>query len=73
VAIRINAVISETTKLGLGMQILEIITQRMFVSVMCHANCNAHKPRKSVAPTVLMLSNQISLKCIGLVKTYRLI
>jgi len=37
VAIRINAVISETTKLGLGMQILEIITQRMFVSVMCHS------------------------------------
>jgi len=53
-----NAVISETTKareLGLGMQILEITTQRKVISAMCYA----HKPHKTVAPTILMLENQI--------------
>jgi len=44
-----NAVISETTKarnLGLGMQIVEIITQSKFISVMCHAHYT-HKRRRS--------------------------
>jgi len=53
-----NAEISETTGatiLGLGMQIPEIPAQRKFASAMCHAHSNAHKPRKTVAPTVLML------------------
>jgi len=50
-----NAEISETiqdTILGLGMQ---IPAQRKFVSAECHAHSNAHKPHKTVAPTVLML------------------
>jgi len=53
-----NAEISETirsTILGLGLQISEIPAQRKFVSEMCHAYSNAHKPPKTVAPTVLML------------------
>jgi len=53
-----NAEFSETiiaTILELGMQILEIPAQRKFDSVRCHALSNAHKPPKSVAPTVLML------------------
>jgi len=36
------------TILGLGTQIPEIPAQRKFVSVECHA----HKPPKTVAPTV---------------------
>jgi len=51
-----NAKISETiraTILGLGMQIPEIPAQRKFVSAMCHAHSNAHKPPKTVATTVL--------------------
>jgi len=43
------------TILGLGKQISEIHAQRKFVSAMCHAHSNAHKPPKSAAPTVLML------------------
>jgi len=39
------------------MQIPEIPAQRKFVSAMCHAHSNAHKPPKAVAPTVLMLDN----------------
>jgi len=53
-----NAEISETirtTILGLGMQIPEIPAQRKFDSTECHAHSNAHKPPKTVAPTVLML------------------
>jgi len=49
-----NAEISETiraTILRLGMQIPEIPAQRRFA--MCHAHSNAHKPPKTVAPTVL--------------------
>jgi len=49
---------SETIKdaiLGLGMQISEIPAQGKFVSAGCHAHFNAHKPPKTVAPTVLML------------------
>jgi len=41
-----NAVILETTKaikLELGMQILEIITQRQIISAMCHAHYNTIK------------------------------
>jgi len=56
--LRMNAEISETigaTILGLGMQIPEIPAQRKFVSTMCHAHSNAHKPPKTVAPTVFML------------------
>jgi len=41
--------------MGLGMQIPEIPAQRMFVSAMGHAHSNAHKPPKTVAPSVLML------------------
>jgi len=53
-----NAEIPETiqaTMLGLGMQIPEIPAQRKFVSAKCPAHSNAHKPPKTVAPTVLML------------------
>jgi len=45
-SVRMNALILETTKaryLGLGMQIPEIITQRKFISAMCHAYSNAQK------------------------------
>jgi len=50
--------------LGFGMQIPELLTQhnllqtpelltqRKFVSATCHAHSNAHKPLKTVAPTV---------------------
>jgi len=51
-----NAEILETigaTILGLGMQIPEIPAQRRFVSAMCHAHSNAHKPHKIVARTVV--------------------
>jgi len=41
--------------LRFGVQIPELLTQRKFVSAECHAHCNAHKPLKMVAPTVLML------------------
>jgi len=54
-SLRVNAEISETiraTILGLGMQ---IPAQRKFVSEMCHAYSKAHKPTKTVAPTILML------------------
>jgi len=57
-SVRMNAEISETVRvtiLGLGTQIPEIPTQRKFGSVECHAHSNAHKPPKTVAPTVLML------------------
>jgi len=53
-----NAEISETMGarlLRFGVQIPELLTQRKFVSVECHAHSNAHKPPKTVAPTVLML------------------
>jgi len=52
-----NAEISETiraTILGLGMQIPQIPAQRKFVSAMCHAYCNANKPPKTMALSVLM-------------------
>jgi len=32
-----------------------VFTQRKLVSAACHAHFNAHKPPKTVAPTVLML------------------
>jgi len=57
-SVRMNAEISENkqaTILGLGMQIPEIPAQRKFVTAECHAHSNAHKPPKTVAPTVLML------------------
>jgi len=57
-----NAEISETigaTILGLGMQIPENPAQRKFVSAECHAHSNAHKPPKTVAPTVLMFATPI--------------
>jgi len=53
-----NAAIPETIGaaiLGLGMQISEIRAQRKFVSAMCHAHSNAHKPPKTGAFTILML------------------
>jgi len=46
-SVRMNAEISETiqtTTLGLVMQIPEIPAQRNFVSAMCHAHLNVHKP-----------------------------
>jgi len=49
-SVRMNAEISETIRarlLRFGMQIP--------FSAMCHAHLNAHKPPKTVAPTVLML------------------
>jgi len=33
--------------MGLGMQILEIITQRWFISAICHAHSYAQKPHKA--------------------------
>jgi len=48
--------ISETMRarlLRFGVQIPD--TQRKFVSAMCHAHSYAHKPPKTVVPTVLML------------------
>jgi len=57
-SVRMNAEISETIRsrlLRFGMQILELLTQRNFVSTMCHAHSNTHKPPKAVAPIVLML------------------
>jgi len=56
-----NAEISETMRarlLRFGVQIPELLTQRKFVSVECHDHSNAHKPPKSVAPTVLMLDRK---------------
>jgi len=37
------------------MQIPKLLAQRKFVSAACHAHFDAHKPPKTVAPTVLML------------------
>jgi len=53
-----NAEISKTIRarlLRFGVQIPDLLTQRKFVSAMCHALSYAHKPPKTVAPTVLML------------------
>jgi len=53
-----NAEISETMGARLfrfGVQIPELLTQRKFVSAMCHAHSYAHKPSKTGAPTVLIL------------------
>jgi len=41
--------------LGFGMQVPELLAQRKLVSAGCHANSNAHKPLKSVAPKIFML------------------
>jgi len=74
-SVRMNALILETTKaryLGLGMQIPEIITQRKFVSAICHAYSNAQKLRKTVAPRLLVLDLKFYLKCINLVNTHHL-
>jgi len=57
-SVRMNAEISETMEarlLRFGEQIPELLTKRKFVSVECHAHSNAHKPPKTVAPTVLMI------------------
>jgi len=57
-SVQMNAVISETIRariLRFGVQIPELHTQRKFVSAMFHAHSYAHKPPKTVAPTVLML------------------
>jgi len=57
-SVRMNAEISETIRariLRFGVQIPELLTHRKFVSAKCHAHSNAHKPPKTVAPTVLML------------------
>jgi len=53
-SVRMNAEISETMRarlLRFGVQIPELLTQRKFVSV----ECDAHKPPKTLASTVLML------------------
>jgi len=60
-SVRMNAEISETiraTILGLNMKISKIPAQRKFVSAECHAHSNAHKPPKTVDPTVLMLEQK---------------
>jgi len=47
-----NAEISETIRgrlLRFGVQVPELLTQRKFVSAMCHAYSNAHKPPIIVA------------------------
>jgi len=72
----VDAVISETIKaatLGLGMKILDNPAQRKFVSSVCHAHSNAHKPHTPVAHAIFMLEKNIYLKYISLVNTYRLI
>jgi len=56
-SVRMNAEISETMGarlLRFGVQIPEHLTQRKFVSADCHAHSNAHKPPKTVAPTVFV-------------------
>jgi len=56
--VRMNSEISVTiraTILRLGMQIPDIPAQRKTVSASYHAYSNAHKPPKTVSPTVLML------------------
>jgi len=53
-----NAEISDTIGprlLRFGVQIPELLQQRKFVSAICDAHSYAHKPPKTVAPTVLML------------------
>jgi len=51
-----NAEISEAIRARLlRFGLPELLTQRKFVSVECHAHSNAHKPAKTVASTVLML------------------
>jgi len=65
-----NAEISETMGarlLRFGVQIPELLTHRKFVSVECHVHSNAHKPPKTVAPTILMVDRKFLLKCISLV------
>jgi len=60
-SVRMNAEISETIRarlLTLGVQIPELLTQRKFVSAMCHAHFNAHKPPKPVSPTIFMLDKK---------------
>jgi len=55
-----NAVLSKTIKaaiLRLGLHILKIPAQPKFVSSVCHAHSNAHKPPKPVAPTIVKLEN----------------
>jgi len=47
------------TILGLGKQISEIPAQRKIVSAQCHAHSNAHKPPKTVAPTVLVCFSNV--------------
>jgi len=52
-SVRMNAEISETIRarlLRFGVHISELLTQRK-----SHAHSNAHKPPKTVDPTVLML------------------
>jgi len=51
-----NAEISETIKATLlGLWIPAISEQWKFILVGCHAHSSAHKPPKTVVPTVLML------------------
>jgi len=57
-SVRMSAEISETIRarlLRFGVQIPELLTQRKFVSAECHAHSIAHKPPKTVAPTVFIL------------------
>jgi len=60
---RMNAEISETLRarlLRFCMQIPELLTQRKFVSAMCHAHFNAHKPPDPVAPTIFMIEKMLT-------------
>jgi len=57
-SVRMNAEVSVTIRtrlLGFVMKIPELLGQRKFVSAGCHAHSNAHKPPKTVAPTILIL------------------
>jgi len=68
-----NAEISETVTARLfrfGMQIPELLVQRKFASAAFHAQSNALKPPKTMAPTVFMLERKFKLKCIVLINTY---
>jgi len=50
--------VSYARLLRFGVQIPELHTQSKFLSEECHAHSNAHKPPKTVGPTVFMLEKK---------------